>query len=93
MLVESCRMGRLEYSLGGICCMGFEDSLVVAVDFLDIVGIVRNIQGHFDLVKTASKTIDYSSHLFLLTPRSYARADIFSIFFLQSTSPATFAIF
>ena len=40
MKVESYRMGTLERNLGGICCMGFEDSFVVAVDFLGIVEVV-----------------------------------------------------
>ena len=58
-------MCRLESSLRCVCGMGFEYSFVVVVGYLDIVGIVPDMQRHFNLVKAASKALDCISHLYI----------------------------
>ena len=65
--------------------MDFEYSFVIAVDFLGIVGIVSNIQGHFDLVKTVLKALDRSTHLSINSALVCQSCHILHLF-SQSTS-------
>ena len=43
--------------------MGFEYSFVAVVDYLDIVGIVPDMQRHFNSVNAASEALDCICHL------------------------------